>query len=66
MEKVRAAQASAGKQNWWEVDVEGLGEEELSVFVRALEMLRADIQGRLDAMASARLALPWKEKQMLW
>jgi pheromone receptor transcription factor len=62
MEKVRAAQASAGKRNWWEVDVEALGEEELPVFVRALEMLRADVQDRIDAIESARLPLPWKKK----
>ncbi|XP_062228913.1 agamous-like MADS-box protein AGL61 [Phragmites australis] len=61
--KIRAAQASARKRNWWEVDVEALGEEELPVFVRALELLRADVQGRLDAMASARQPLPWKENQ---
>jgi pheromone receptor transcription factor len=53
-EKVKAAQYSSGKRNWWEVDVEALGEEELPVFVRALEMLRAEVQGR---------ALLWKEKQ---
>jgi pheromone receptor transcription factor len=64
MEKVRAAQASAGKRNWWEVDVEALGEVELPVFVRALEMLRADVQDRIDATASARLPLPWKEKKL--
>lgn len=63
MEKVRAAQASAGKRNWWEVDVEALGEEELPVFVRALEMLKADVQGRIDSMASTCLQLPWKEKK---
>ncbi|GJM99195.1 hypothetical protein PR202_ga16276 [Eleusine coracana subsp. coracana] len=62
-EKVRAAQASEGKRNWWEVDVEALGEEELPVFVRALEMLRSEVQGRIDAMTSARLPLPPKEKQ---
>ncbi|KAJ1259289.1 hypothetical protein BS78_10G142500 [Paspalum vaginatum] len=62
-EKIRAVQATAQKQNWWELDVEALGEEELPVFIRALEMLKADVKGRADAMASARLPLPWREKK---
>jgi pheromone receptor transcription factor len=64
MEKVRAAQASAGKRNWWEVDVDALGEEELPVFIWVLEMLRADVQDHVDAIASARLPLPWMEKKL--
>ncbi|KAF8670654.1 hypothetical protein HU200_050466 [Digitaria exilis] len=56
--KIRAAQAAAQKKNWWEVDVEALGEEELPVFIRALEKLKADIQERIDAKASARMSLP--------
>ncbi|OEL12675.1 hypothetical protein BAE44_0026306 [Dichanthelium oligosanthes] len=60
--KIRAAQASAEKRNWWEVDVDALGQEELPMFIKALEMLRAEVQGRVDAMASARQPLPpWKE-----
>ncbi|CAN6221279.1 unnamed protein product [Urochloa humidicola] len=51
-EKIREAQAAAQKENWWEVNVEALGEEELLVFIKALEMLKANIQKRLDAMAS--------------
>jgi len=62
-EKVRAAQGAAQKQNWWEVDVEVLGEEELPVFMRALEMLKAEVQERIDAMASARMSLPRERKQ---
>lgn len=59
--KIRAAQTKAGLRNWWEVDVEALGEDELPVFIRALEVLSADVQSRIDKMVSAR-ALPWKEK----
>uniref|UniRef100_A0A0A8YXB1 Uncharacterized protein n=1 Tax=Arundo donax TaxID=35708 RepID=A0A0A8YXB1_ARUDO len=51
--KIRAAQASARKRNWWEVDSGALREEELPVLVRALELLRTEVQGRLDTMASA-------------
>ncbi|RLN11793.1 hypothetical protein C2845_PM09G13400 [Panicum miliaceum] len=61
-EKIRAAQGAAQKQNWWEVDVETLGEEELPVYMRALEMLKAEVQERIDAMASSRMSLP-REKQ---
>ncbi|CAD6339354.1 unnamed protein product [Miscanthus lutarioriparius] len=43
-EKVTAAQATAQK-NWWEVDVEALREEDLPVFIRALEILKADVKG---------------------
>uniref|UniRef100_K3ZNZ1 MADS-box domain-containing protein n=1 Tax=Setaria italica TaxID=4555 RepID=K3ZNZ1_SETIT len=52
--KILAAQMSAGKQNWWEVDVEALRVDELPVFVRALEVLRTDVQRHLDAMESSR------------
>jgi len=45
------------------VDVEALGEEELPVFMRALEMLKAEVQERIDAMASARMSLPRERKQ---
>ncbi|KAG2606328.1 agamous-like MADS-box protein AGL61 [Panicum virgatum] len=62
-EKVRAAQGAAQKQNWGEVDVEVLGEEELPVFMRALEMLKAEVQERIDAMASAQMSLPRERKQ---
>ncbi|RCV18157.1 hypothetical protein SETIT_3G278000v2 [Setaria italica] len=41
---------STGKHNWWEVDVEALGADELPVFVRALEVLRTDVQHHLDAI----------------
>ncbi|XP_034591762.1 uncharacterized protein [Setaria viridis] len=56
--KIREAQATAQKENWWEVNVEALGEEELQVCVEALEILKADVQERVDAMASARMSLP--------
>ncbi|RCV06248.1 hypothetical protein SETIT_1G148200v2 [Setaria italica] len=46
--------ASVGKQNWWEVDVEALGADELPVFVMALDVLRTDVQRHLDAMESSR------------
>ncbi|CAL5053034.1 unnamed protein product [Urochloa decumbens] len=55
--KIKAIQASTGKRNWWEVDVDTLGEEELPVFTKALEMLRADVRRRVDAMVSARQPL---------
>ncbi|TVU18908.1 hypothetical protein EJB05_35026, partial [Eragrostis curvula] len=52
------------KWNWWEVDWDSLGEErELLVFVRALKMFRDEVLSRVNAMASALLPLPWKEKQ---
>ncbi|RCV32907.1 hypothetical protein SETIT_7G040500v2 [Setaria italica] len=54
--KILAAQTSVGKQNWWEVDMEALGAEELPVFVSALEVLRTDVQRYLDTME-----LSWKE-----
>ncbi|KAF8667917.1 hypothetical protein HU200_052545 [Digitaria exilis] len=60
--KIRAAQTNAGVRNWWEVDVEALEEDELPVFIRALEMLRADVQRRIDGMISARATIPWLEK----
>uniref|UniRef100_K3YZW4 MADS-box domain-containing protein n=1 Tax=Setaria italica TaxID=4555 RepID=K3YZW4_SETIT len=44
---------SVGKQNWWDVDVEALGVDELPVFVRALEVLRTNIQRHLDTMESS-------------
>jgi hypothetical protein len=56
--KIREAQATAQKENWWEVNVEALGVEELQVFVEALEVLKADVRERVDAMASARMSLP--------
>uniref|UniRef100_K3Y3F3 Uncharacterized protein n=1 Tax=Setaria italica TaxID=4555 RepID=K3Y3F3_SETIT len=56
--KIKAVQASMGKRNWWEVDVDALGEEELSVFIKALEMLRTEVQGRINVMASVWQRLP--------
>lgn len=56
--KIREAQATAQKENWWEVNVEALGVEELQVFVEALEVLKANVRERVDAMASARMSLP--------
>nr|TKW32580.1 hypothetical protein SEVIR_2G176600v2 [Setaria viridis] len=55
--KILAAQTSARKQNWWEVDVKALGVDELLVFVRALEVLRTNVQFHLNAMESS-----WKAK----
>uniref|UniRef100_K4A1K4 Uncharacterized protein n=1 Tax=Setaria italica TaxID=4555 RepID=K4A1K4_SETIT len=59
-EAERARQAAAWSKilvtqtsNWWEVDVEALGADELPVFVRTLEVLRTDIQQNLDAMESS-------------
>ncbi|RCV06688.1 hypothetical protein SETIT_1G183100v2 [Setaria italica] len=43
---ILAAQTSVGKKNRWEVD-------KLPVFVRALEVLRIDVQRHLDAMESS-------------
>uniref|UniRef100_K4A0T9 MADS-box domain-containing protein n=1 Tax=Setaria italica TaxID=4555 RepID=K4A0T9_SETIT len=51
--KILAAQTSVGKQNWWEVDVEALGADELPVFVRASEVLRIDVQRDLNTMESS-------------
>jgi pheromone receptor transcription factor len=50
-------------RNWWEVDVEAVGEEIL-VFLSALEMIWAEVEDRIDAMATERLPLPWKEKKL--
>ena len=52
--KILVAQTSVGKQNWWDVDVEAVGVDELPVFVRALEVLRTNIQRHLDTMESSR------------
>ncbi|XP_004963916.1 uncharacterized protein LOC101782407 [Setaria italica] len=52
--KILVAQTSVVKQNWWEVDVEALRADELSVFVRALEVLRTNVQCHLDAKESSR------------
>ncbi|CAL5042692.1 unnamed protein product [Urochloa decumbens] len=62
-EEIREAQAAAKKDNWWEVDVQALGEEELPVFTKALEMLKTDVQKLLDAMASDRASLQPRGKQ---
>ncbi|EER89814.1 hypothetical protein BDA96_10G193400 [Sorghum bicolor] len=62
-EKVKTAQATAQKKNWWEVDAEALGEEELPVFIRALELLKSDVKGRVDVVTSSRLNLPCREKK---
>ena len=55
--KILAAQMSMGEQNWWEVDVEALRAVELPVFVKALEVLRTNVQFHLNAMESS-----WKAK----
>uniref|UniRef100_K3YLH5 Uncharacterized protein n=1 Tax=Setaria italica TaxID=4555 RepID=K3YLH5_SETIT len=52
--KILVAQTSVGKQNWWEVDVEALRVQRLVVFVKALEVLRIDVQCHLDVMESSR------------
>uniref|UniRef100_K3YE48 Uncharacterized protein n=1 Tax=Setaria italica TaxID=4555 RepID=K3YE48_SETIT len=44
---------SMGEQNWWEVDVEALRAVELPVFVKALEVLRTNVQCHLNAMESS-------------
>ncbi|WVZ77266.1 hypothetical protein U9M48_025153 [Paspalum notatum var. saurae] len=48
-----AIQERAGKRSWWDLDVDAIWEEELPVFIKALEMFRAEVQGRIDAMAPA-------------
>ena len=52
-EKVKAAQGEQGRDHWWEVDVEALGEEELPEFATALDVLRADVLRRLRKLAKA-------------
>ncbi|PNT71535.1 hypothetical protein BRADI_2g30530v3 [Brachypodium distachyon] len=47
-EKVRQAQAQAGKRFWFEVDVEALGAEELPVFAMALQRLRENVGRRIE------------------
>jgi hypothetical protein len=42
-EKVKAAQEEQGREHWWEVDVDALGEAELPDFAKALDALRADV-----------------------
>ncbi|RCV21983.1 hypothetical protein SETIT_4G183300v2 [Setaria italica] len=53
-EAEKVAFLAEAKRNWWEVDVDALGADELAVFVRALEVLRTDVQRHLDAMESSR------------
>ncbi|KAL5200743.1 hypothetical protein ABZP36_021946 [Zizania latifolia] len=45
--------AKAGRQFWWEADVEALGEAELPEFARALEKLRANVHRHANALLSA-------------
>nr|CAB3470551.1 unnamed protein product [Digitaria exilis] len=54
--KVVGAAEAAGKRFWWEVDVEALGEAELSEFARALQRVREVVQreaGKLEVSAPA-------------
>ncbi|KAI4972039.1 uncharacterized protein LOC123408724 [Hordeum vulgare subsp. vulgare] len=52
--KVKAAQEEQGREHWWEVDVDALGEAELPEFATALDALRADVLRRLAMLAEAR------------
>jgi sugar phosphate isomerase/epimerase len=51
--KVQEVQEKTGKQFWWEVDPEELGEEELPVFIKALERIRDNVRRRADDRLSA-------------
>jgi hypothetical protein len=46
-EKVTEAQEEQGREHWWEVDVDALGEAELPDFAAALAVLRADVLRRI-------------------
>ncbi|CAM0910473.1 unnamed protein product [Alopecurus aequalis] len=52
-EKVKGAQGEQGRDHWWEVDVDALGEAELPEFATALEVLKADVLRRIDNLAKA-------------
>jgi flagellin-like hook-associated protein FlgL len=52
-EIVKAAQEEQGREHWWEVDVDALGDVELPEFAAALDVLRADVLRRLDKLAEA-------------
>ncbi|RCV29768.1 hypothetical protein SETIT_6G039400v2 [Setaria italica] len=49
-----AERTSARKLNWWEVDMEALGADIVLVFVRALGMLRTNVQRHFDTIKSSR------------
>ncbi|KAG8094449.1 hypothetical protein GUJ93_ZPchr0012g20119 [Zizania palustris] len=49
----KIARAQAGKQFWWEADVEALGEAELPEFARALERLRDSVRRHANTLLSA-------------
>jgi hypothetical protein len=51
--KVVELQRQTGKGSWWEVDPAALGEEELPVFVRALQRLRDNVGRHADKLQSA-------------
>ncbi|KAF0902090.1 hypothetical protein E2562_012870 [Oryza meyeriana var. granulata] len=54
----KITQAKAGRQFWWEADVEALGEGELPDFARALERLRDNVSRRVNTLLSTTLAPP--------
>jgi hypothetical protein len=45
--KVKATREEQGREHWWEVDVDTLGEAELPNFAAALDALRADVLRRI-------------------
>ncbi|KAL5224949.1 hypothetical protein ABZP36_011588 [Zizania latifolia] len=49
----KIARAQAGRQFWWEADVEALGEAELPEFARALERLRDSVRRHANTLLSA-------------
>ncbi|PNT75875.1 hypothetical protein BRADI_1g39927v3, partial [Brachypodium distachyon] len=55
-EKVRQAQAGAGKRFWFEVDVEALRAEELPVFAMALQRLRYNVGRRIESCLNSAAA----------
>ncbi|CAM0910474.1 unnamed protein product [Alopecurus aequalis] len=46
--KVLELKRQTGKRSWWEVDPAALGEEELPVFIRALQRLRDNVGRRVE------------------
>ena len=52
-EKVVEVKERAGKDKWWEADVDALGMEELLVFNKSLERLRDNVRRRVDNLLAA-------------